>query len=104
MVRPWLGVSLYTVDQYLIQRYELAVDRGVLVATVAVGSPADEAGIEEGDVITEFAGQEMTDVEELIRAIHEAEVGQEVAITYWRGEIEHNTGATLIESPPPPQS
>lgn len=104
VVRPWLGVSLYTVDQYVIQRYELAVDQGVLVATVAAGSPADDAGIEEGDVITEFAGQEITDDEELIRAIHEAEVGQEVAITYWRGEIEHTTGATLIESPPPPRS
>jgi serine protease Do len=104
VVRPWLGVSLYTVDQYVIQRYELEVDQGVLVVTVAAGSPADEAGLEEGDVITEFAGQEMTDVNGLIREIHEAQVGQEVAITYWRGEIEHTTSATLVESPPPPQS
>ncbi len=54
VVRPWLGVGLYTVDQYAVLRYNLAVDKGALVTQVAAGSPADKAGIKTGDVITEL--------------------------------------------------
>ncbi|MDZ4230385.1 MAG: trypsin-like peptidase domain-containing protein, partial [Dehalococcoidales bacterium] len=101
VIRPWLGVGLYTVDSFSVQRYDLAVNRGVLVLNVASGSPAASAGLRVGDVITGFEGQDMDDVNELIRAIHSAEVGQEVTITFWRGQTAQTTQATLVESPPP---
>mgnify|MGYP002153794028 CR=1 FL=1 len=101
VVRPWLGVGLYTVDQYAVWRYNLAVDKGALVTEVAAGSPADEAGIESGDVITEFAGEEISSVDDLIQAIHSSEIGQRVEITYWRGTSQNTTYTTLAESPPP---
>jgi len=102
VVRPWLGVSLYTVDEFVVSRYDLKVDEGVFVVTVAAGSPADKAGLEPGDVITSFASQEVPEVNALIRGIHTAQVGQSVEIIYWRGETETATQATLIESPAPP--
>ena len=101
VVRPWLGVVLYTVDQYAVFRYGLAVDKGALITEMALGSPADEAGIEPGDVITEFAGEEITTADELIQAIHSCQIGQEVEITYWRGDAENTTRIILAESPPP---
>ncbi|MBI4188775.1 MAG: trypsin-like peptidase domain-containing protein [Chloroflexi bacterium] len=101
--RPWLGVGLYTVDQFVVQRYNLAVDTGALILNVAIGSPANKAGLQAGDVITEFEGQEITEVDKLIRAIHTARVGQEVKITFWRGKTKNSTTATLTESPPPPK-
>ena len=52
VIRPYLGAGLYTVDQFVIFRYRLAVNKGVLVTEVASGSPADKAGIKPGDVIT----------------------------------------------------
>jgi S1-C subfamily serine protease len=94
-------VGLYTVDQFVVQRYNLAIDKGILVVNVAAGSPADQAGLKPGDVITRFEDQEITDVNELIRAIHLAEVGQQVTITYWRGETQQTIQAALVESPPP---
>lgn len=102
VVRPWLGVVLYTVDQYVVLRYDLAVDKGVLITGMAAGSPADEAGIRAGDVIIGFDGTEMTTAEELIQALHSKEIGQEVEIVFWRGDSQHVTHATLTESPPPP--
>ncbi len=96
VVRPWLGV---TVDN--ASRYNLAVDKGTLIVNMASGSPADKAGLRAGDVITKFEDQEITDANELIRAIHSAQVGQEVEITFWRGEAKNTTYATLIERPPP---
>ena len=101
VVRPWLGVVLYTVDEYAVLRYNLAVDKGALITQMAAGSPADEAGIEPGDVITEFAGKEITSADDLIEAIHSSEIGQRVEITFWRGDAQNTTYATLVERPPP---
>ncbi len=96
VVRPWLGV---TVDN--AGRYNVAVDNGALIVNMASGSPADKAGLRAGDVITKFEGQEITEVNELIRAIHSSQVGREIEITFWRGEAQSTTLATLIERPPP---
>lgn len=101
VVRPWLGVSLYTVDQFVVQRYGLAVDKGSFVVYVASGSPADRAGLKPSDVITSLNGEAIADTQELIRAIHSSEIGQQVKITFWRDETRNTTYATLTESPPP---
>jgi len=101
VVRPWLGVTLYTVDQYAVFRYRLAVDKGTLITEVAQGSPASKAGLAVGDVIVSFAGKEITTAEEVIQAIHSSQIGQEVEIIYWRGQTKNTTRATLIERPSP---
>ena len=72
-----------------------------MIVNMASASPADQAGLKVGDVITRFGDREITEVNELIRAIQSAQVGQEVAITFWRGQAEKTTQATLIERPPP---
>jgi serine protease Do len=100
VVRPWLGVGLYTVDQYAVMRYGLAVEEGALVTEVAADSPAAEAGIQAGDVITSFDGEEITSADDLIQAIHASDIGQRVEIAFWRGNTQNTTDATLVESPP----
>jgi len=101
VTRPWLGVVLYTVDQFAVARYELAVESGVLITQVVQNSPADIAGFKPGDVITRFAGREIATAEDMIRAIHFSEIGQKVPATYWRGKAEYTTEVVPIESPPP---
>jgi len=101
IVRPWLGVGLYTVDQYIALRYDLAVDKGVLITLVAPGSPASEAGLEEGDVIVGMNGEEIATAEELMQALHSCQIGQEIEITFRRGDAENTAHVTLAESPPP---
>ena len=100
VIRPWLGVVLYTVDQFAIARYELAVESGVLITQLVQDSPADRAGLKPGDVITRFAGKEIATAGDMIRAIHLSEIGQKTTLTYWRGKAEYNTEITPIESPP----
>ena len=82
-------------------RYELAVKQGALVTEVASKSPADQAGLKPGDVITRFTVDKIDSVDDLIQAIRASQIGQEVEITYWRSENTSTTHATLIESPPP---
>lgn len=101
VIRPWLGVILYTVDQFAISRYELAVEAGVLVTQLVSGSPADKAGLEPGDVIVNIDGVDIISAEQMIRLIHSSQVGQTIVITYWRGETQNTTSTALAESPPP---
>lgn len=101
VVRPWLGVALYTVDQYAILRYRLAVDEGALITGIAEGSPAVEAGLQTGDVIIGFDGEAITTAEELVQAILSKTIGQEVDIVFWRGDSQYAVHAVIEESPPP---
>jgi len=99
VVRPWLGVVLYTVDQFAVTRYDLAVEEGVLITQVVPDSPADKAGIAPGDIITVLAGEKIATAEEMIRIIHTSEIGQRVEITFWRGDTENTAETILAESP-----
>lgn len=101
VVRPWLGIVLYTVDEWLASRYDLAVDKGAFVTHVAPGSPSDKAVLEEYDIIVSMNGKEITSAEDLIRAIHASKIGEEVEITFWRGDSKNTTSIIPIESPPP---
>ena len=101
VVRPWLGVVLYTVDEFAVMRYELAVNEGVLVTQLASPSPAADAGLDAGDVIVSIDGEKIATAEELIRIIHTSKIGQRLEITFWRGNTQHTTEAVLAESPPP---
>jgi serine protease Do len=101
IVRPWLGVTLYTVDQYVAAINRLPVSKGVVVAYVMPGSPAAEAGLQELDVITQFKGQDVTTAEQLINAIHDSNIGDEVTITFVRGNATKTISTHLVQSPSP---
>jgi len=101
VTRPWLGVTLYTVDQYVATVNRLSVNKGVVVVYVKAGSPADQAGLRKLDVITRFKDKEVTMADELIDAIHNSKVGEEVKINFVRGTETTTTYARLIQSPPP---
>jgi len=101
VTRPWLGVSLYTVDRFTATINNLSVNEGALVVEVTDGGPADEAGLQRGDVIVEFNDTTITNTDDLLVAILEAGVGADVTIVYVRGGDRLTTTAHLRESPPP---
>jgi serine protease Do len=101
VIRPWLGVTVYTVDQYVAMVNRLPVSKGVVVAYAKPGSPAAEAGLQQLDVITQFKGKEITTAYELINAIHDSKIGEDVTITFVRGNETKTTSARLIQSPSP---
>jgi serine protease Do len=96
---PYLGAELYTVDQVVTARYQLAVDKGVYVTDVALGSPADRAGLKAGDVITVIENQEVNDAGAQAKLIKSYQLGQKIKITYWRGKAQGTTYATITQSP-----
>lgn len=101
VVRPWLGVVLSTVNEWLASRYNLAVDKGAFITQVVSNSPADEAGLKAGDIIVSMNGKEVVTAQDLLRVLHSSKIGEEVEITFWRGNSKKTTSIIPIETPPP---
>ncbi len=101
VTRPWLGVSLYTVDRLVALMNDLSVQEGVLVLEVSSNSPAEAAGLRKGDVIIQFDEKKTIMTDDLLQAILGSEVGQTVEITFVRGDETRKTSTQLQESPPP---
>lgn len=99
VVRPYLGVAGITVDYIITDFYDLNIDSGFLITVVFPGFPAEQAGLEEEDIIIAVDDIEINSIEELVKTIRSQEVGQEIEITYWRDNSENTTRATLVEMP-----
>ena len=99
---PYLGVSLYPVDQYVITNFGLTIDHGVFVVTVGDNSPAAKAGLKAQDVILSFNGKKVETMDDLVIGIRSAAIGQEVKIIYWRNNEEITTTAILVKRPASP--
>jgi len=99
VVRPWFGVEVTTVTSTIQHYYNLSVNAGVLITSVTNDSPADKAGLRPGDVITKMDDKDISTTEDLISAIGSHQIGDQVEITYYRGNAQKVATATLGESP-----
>ena len=82
--RGWLGVRIQSVTEELAEGLGLSAPKGALVAGVTDDGPAAKSGIQQGDVILEFDGKEVTEMRSLPRIVAETEIGKEVPVTVWR--------------------
>ncbi len=82
--RGFMGVSLQHVDKDLAHAFGLNEAKGALVADVSKGSPADQAGIKQGDVIVEYNKQTVKDVGDLRNAISLMNPGTKLNLTIIR--------------------
>jgi serine protease Do len=99
IVRPWLGIGLTSVTQMVASFYNLAVDSGVLVTQVTSGSPAEKAGLQSGDIIVAINDAEVSNAGDLVQIVNSYTIGQQVEITFWRGQKKDTTILILGESP-----
>ncbi len=84
VIRGWLGVSLQTITPELAKSFGLSSARGALVAEVIKGSPADLAGIKQGDAIVACQGKPVDDPSSLRNSVSLAPVGSQVELTIVR--------------------
>ena len=68
----------------LVLEHELAAASGVLVVSMERESPADRAGLRDGDVIVQYADQHVGSMDDLHRLLVEERVGRQVPITVLR--------------------
>jgi serine protease Do len=97
--RPWLGVIGLSITGEIARYYGLPVDRGVLVTKVAEGSPAEDTGMVNGDIILEIDNVETRRIEDLVEEIHKRKVGEKVRIFALRNGREHFFELKLSKTP-----
>ena len=99
VARGWLGVRIQSVTDEIAESLGLEEAVGALVASVTPTGPAEDAGIQAGDVIIQFDDQEITQMRSLPRIVAETDVGREVDVLIWRRGDEQTVSVTLGELP-----
>ena len=98
-VRPWLGIIGLGLTNEIARYYRLPIDQGVLVTKVVERSPAEEAGIADGDIILRMDGAPVYGIEDLSNEIHNRKIGEKVRITAVRKRNERTVEITLSRMP-----
>lgn len=98
-VRPWLGIVGLSITEEIARYYSLPVDQGVLVTKVAEGSPAEDVGLADNDIILRMDGAPVYSIEDLSGEIHNRKIGDRVKITVHRRGREQAFEVTLSRMP-----
>jgi serine protease Do len=101
VVRGYLGMEIREVTQDIRDAWNLpAGTTGALVNRVTPGKPADQAGLEHGDIIVEIDGRTIRSNRELIDYISYLPVGTNVKVTFIRDGQRRTVTAKTAERPP----
>jgi serine protease Do len=97
----YLGVYTETLTRENMSRYGIAGEpRGVGVTQVAENSPAAKAGLQKGDVIVRFDGEEVSSTQKLSRLVSESAPEHTARLTVSRGGSEREISVTLAKREP----
>jgi S1-C subfamily serine protease len=85
--RSYIGVQAQTapLNRNIARHYELAASTGALILSAEPGSPAQRAGLLEGDVITSLGGEPVEGVDVLHRLLGEERIGVSTSVVILRG-------------------
>src|SRR5580698_2175103 len=95
--RGYLGVNIQPVTPEMAESMGMKTDKGAIVAEAMSGTPAAEAGLKAGDVITKLNGQVVADASDLTRRIGSFKPNDKVELTYLRNGDEKTAEITLAD-------
>ncbi len=82
--RGWLGVGIQGIDKSLAESLGMSNSKGSLITSVMPDSPADKAGLQAGDVITQFANKPVNEVSQLPVIVGNTPIGEKVPVSIFR--------------------
>ncbi|RJX34651.1 MAG: DegQ family serine endoprotease [Desulfurivibrio sp.] len=97
VTRGWLGVMIQSVSQDLARQFGLDKPIGALVGEVSPGSPAEKAGIIPGDIIVEYQGKEITQMNMLPALVAQTPVGETAQVTLFRNGKKKEVAVTVAK-------
>jgi Do/DeqQ family serine protease len=97
--RGWIGMSGRSVTPDLVQSFGLRAASGVLVSSTLEGSPAEQAGLRPGDVVTRVDDREVASLQDLLDAIAGSGPDRAVSLEVWRGSQRLRTSAVTEQRP-----
>ncbi len=107
VVRGWLGIEVQTLDAELATHIDSPVQKGVAIAGIVRGGPAQKAGIEPGDILVQINSQSVDNASSAINLIAGFKPGSEMKAVVLRGsgknqreiEIKVKIGERPAETP-----
>jgi membrane-associated protease RseP (regulator of RpoE activity) len=100
----WLGVSVQDMSAKQAKKMKVKTEEGAVVTEVHKKSPAEKAGIHEDDIIVEFNGKKIEDVEDLQKAVRKAEPGKEATVVVLRQDQRKPLKAVIAKPPRNPMA
>ena len=97
--RAFVGIEMQEIDNDLAEAFNLKVPRGIIVTGVVAGSPADQAGFSEGDVILEVDGKTITTDRNMLSTVERLEIGQTYDVRILRNGKEKTLRITVAKRP-----
>ncbi len=106
IVRPFVGIHYVQITASIQKQNNLSVDYGIWVkgpakgvSGVVAGSPAQLAGIQDGDIILSIDGEKITEARSFSYIIRQKNIGQKVIFTVLSGGVQKNVTLTLTAAP-----
>ncbi|MHA1559150.1 MAG: PDZ domain-containing protein, partial [Alphaproteobacteria bacterium] len=97
VVRGWLGVAVQPVTPELAEALDLETQAGALISQVTPGGPAENGGLERGDVIIRFGAQQIDRMRELPRAVARVVPGTKVQVEIIRDGKRETRAVKIME-------
>ena len=97
----YLGVELVNLNEPLRAHFGVPEGSGVMISNVVDDSPAARAGVQVGDILTRFDGEDVTSSRKLTTMVRKAEAGDPADIEIWRDGKVETVSTTLDERPRP---
>ncbi len=97
ILRPYLGINWQPIDPQIARRYNLPVNYGVYIFSVFSNSPAASAGLQEGDIITQFDETPIDEEHPYLNVLYNFQPGDTIIIKVARGNRIIEVQVTLEE-------
>ena len=97
VTRGRMGVEIGEVSKEVAESLGLGTKRGVEVARVEPGGPAEKGGIKVGDIILKFNGQAIERSTDLPRLVGSSAIGSRAVVTVWRKGQQQDIPVTIVE-------
>ena len=95
----WLGVNVQDLDEDLAKQFGLTETKGVLVARILPGSPAENGKMKNGDIVKSFDGKPVENVRELLKLVGRAPIGKKVKVVVLREKKEAALDIEIAQRP-----
>jgi serine protease Do len=96
--RPYLGISFQAIDPEIAAVYNLPAQWGAYITRVAPDSPAGEAGLQQGDIITKIGDVALDETHSYVNALFESQPGDQIILEVVRGNKAMQVQVTLGEA------
>jgi serine protease Do len=97
--RGWLGVGIQAMSEEIAESLGIDQEKGAIITRVEPNSPADEAGVREGDIIIKWDGKDIEDSNRLSLLVKRTEIGKPVKVLVIREGEQITLDVTTGELP-----